>query len=192
MTKRFPVFLLVLCFIFISFKPVAADDLLEYEPVIGFQNENEVLPVSGKLPEIEAAAGIVMDMETGRILYEKNAYTRRSMASTTKIMTAILAIEKGKLEDTVTVSERAASIWGSDIGLKVGDKFTLKELLMGMLICSGNDAAIAVAEHIGGTLENFLELMNIRAIELGAKDTCFKSPHGLDAAGHYSTAYDLV
>lgn len=114
------------------------------------------------------------------------------MASTTKIMTAIVAIENGNLDDRVTVSRRAASIGGSVINLKTGEELTLRELLYGMLVKSGNDAAIAVAEHVGGTVENFVEMMNKKAKELGLKDTAFKNPHGLDATGHYSTAYELA
>jgi D-alanyl-D-alanine carboxypeptidase (penicillin-binding protein 5/6) len=143
-------------------------------------------------PLIDAGAAVVMDMKSGRILYEKNAYSKRAMASTTKIMTAILAIEKGNPDDDVVVSERADSIWGSTIGIRKGEVFKLSELLYGLMLSSGNDAAIAVAEHIGGTVENFAEMMTQKAREIGAKNTSFKTPHGLDMDGHYTTAYDLA
>lgn len=148
--------------------------------------------VAGKVPDIDAKAAIVMDTVTGRVLYEKNAYSKVPIASTTKIMTAIVALENGDLNDMVTVSERAASIWGSRVNLKIGEQISLHDLMYGMMIKSGNDAAIAIAEHIGGTVENFLDMMNKKARELGAYDTQFKSPHGLDMEGHYSTAYDLA
>ncbi|HHV96509.1 MAG TPA: D-alanyl-D-alanine carboxypeptidase [Clostridiaceae bacterium] len=145
-----------------------------------------------EVPVINAAAAIVMDMESGRILYEKNAYRRMPIASTTKIMTAILAIELGNLEDIVTVSKRASSIGGSVINLRTGEEIKLKDLLYGLMLRSGNDAAIAIAEHIGGSVENFVEMMNYKAKLLGARNTNFVTPHGLDREGHYSTAYDLA
>lgn len=145
-----------------------------------------------KPPNINAMAGIVMDMESGRVLFEKNAYKRMPIASTTKIMTAILAIENGNLEDEVTVSKLASSIRGSVIHLRAGEQIKLKDLLYGLMLNSGNDASIAIAEHIGGSLENFLEMMDYKARLLGARNTGFKSPHGLDKEGHFSTAYDLA
>jgi serine-type D-Ala-D-Ala carboxypeptidase (penicillin-binding protein 5/6) len=145
-----------------------------------------------KAISINAGAAIVMDTRSGRVLFEKNAHTRRAIASTTKIMTGIIAIENGNLEDTVTISKKAAGVWGSTIDLKVGQTFKLKELLYGLLLQSGNDAAIAIAEHIGGSVDAFLDMMNNKAAEIGAKDTSFRSPHGLDMAEHFSTAYDLA
>lgn len=169
-----------------------ADDFSEDEPF----KEIFSTEVSGKIeikpPRIEAGAAIVMDQKSGRVLYEKNAYSRMSIASTTKIMTAIVAIEKGKLEDKVKVSKRAANIRGSTIKLKAGEELTLKELLYGLMLKSGNDAAIAIAEHIGGSVEEFAVLMNEKVQELGLKNTQFKTPHGLDTQGHYSTAFELA
>lgn len=187
------VFAFILC-ILITFTVTSAqyaigDELLEDEP---FEAAFSGVECSTEAPQIDAASAIVMDAKTGRVLFEKNAYKRRPMASTTKIMTAIVAIEKGDLDDIVTVSKRAASIWGSRLRLKAGQKLTLKELLYGLLLNSGNDAAIAIAEHIGGTVEGFLDLMNKKAGEIGAYNTNFKTPHGLDANGHYTTAYDLA
>ncbi len=166
-----------------------ADDIAEGEPVVyTFAKE----AVTDTMPSVSAASAIVMDMQSGRVLCGKNIHVKRSMASTTKIMTAILAIEKGDLDDMVTVSRRAAAIGGSDIGLQQGKEYSLKTLLYGMLLNSGNDAAIAVAEHIGGSLEGFSQMMNKKAEELGAADTSFVNPHGLDSAAHYSTAYDMA
>ena len=114
------------------------------------------------------------------------------MASTTKIMTAILAIEMGDLADVVTVSPRAAGVEGSSIYLERGEKLTLEDLLYGLMLRSGNDAAVAIAEHIGGTVENFANLMNRKAYQIGARNTHFVNPHGLHDDKHYTTAYDLA
>jgi len=169
---------------------VHADEFEEDEPFVEVITNGD--DDGQKMPAISAASAIVMDANSGRVLYEKNAYTRRPMASTTKIMTAIVAIEKGKLDDVVTVSKTAASVGGSTIRLKAGEKLTLLEMLYGLMLRSGNDAAIAIAEHIGGSVDKFLDMMNKKAELLGAKNTQFKSPHGLDKDGHYSTAYDLA
>ncbi|NLM52585.1 MAG: D-alanyl-D-alanine carboxypeptidase [Firmicutes bacterium] len=143
-------------------------------------------------PTVTARAAIVLDQKTGRILFSKNAYERLPMASTTKIMTAILAIESGKLQDTVTVSEYAALVEGSSIDLEAGETKTLEELLYGLILRSGNDAAVAIAEYLGGSVENFSQLMTQRARRLGAVNTKFMNPHGLDHEEHYTTAYDLA
>lgn len=150
------------------------------------------LKQSASIPNVEAKSAIVIDSETGRILYEKDAFCKRPMASTTKIMTAILALEKGKLDDVVTISSRAARIGGSTIKLKEGEKYKLEELLYGLLMKSGNDAAIAIAEHIGGDVNSFVKMMNDKAFDINALDTSFVNPHGLDRDNHYTTAYDLA
>ncbi|HHW48407.1 MAG TPA: D-alanyl-D-alanine carboxypeptidase [Clostridiaceae bacterium] len=169
---------------------VSADEILEDEPFIAVFSANSTEDAS--IPKIGAGSAIVMDTKSGRVLFEKNAYSRRPMASTTKIMTAIVALENGNLDDIIVVSKRAAAIGGSTINLKTGQEIRLRELLYGLMLNSGNDAAIAIAEHIGGTVENFVRMMNEKAIEIGVMDTSFKSPHGLDVDGHYSTAYDLA
>ena len=114
------------------------------------------------------------------------------MASTTKIMTALVAIEEGRLEDRVRIGPQAIRIYGSRAGLRAGQELRLEDLLHGLLLSSGNDAALAVAEHVAGSVEAFVERMNARARELGLLHTRFVNPHGLDAPGHYSTAYDLA
>lgn len=142
---------------------------------------------------LNCVAGIVIDQESGRVLYSKSGERILPMASTTKIITAIVAIENGKLTDKVTVSKKAAAIHGSTVGLKEGEKVSLEELLYGLMLRSGNDAAIAIAEHLGnGKVGNFIEMMNNKAVELGALHTSFATPHGLDNQNHYTTAEDLA
>ncbi len=141
---------------------------------------------------VSAQFACVIDAQTGMVLYEKNAYTRHSMASTTKIMTALLALENSKEKEMVTVSKNAAGTEGSSIYLKSGEVVPMEVLLYGLMLESGNDAAIAIAEHIGGSVENFAQMMTKRAQELGAKNTQFQNPNGLDAEGHFTTAYDLA
>ncbi|WP_327445201.1 D-alanyl-D-alanine carboxypeptidase family protein [Clostridium tarantellae] len=135
---------------------------------------------------------IAYDSKTGEILYEKNAFRCVPMASTTKILTALVAINYGNLDDQVTISKSASSIRGSTVGYKAGEKITLKELLFGLMYKSGNDAAIAIAEHLGGNVENFSIMMTDFARIIGLVDSNFQSPHGLDSQMHYSTAYDLA
>lgn len=141
---------------------------------------------------LNARAYLLMDAVTGRILIEKNSQMRLPMASTTKIMTAVVALEKGDLSSKVTVSRRAASIGGSSFHLRVDETMSLENMLYGLLLSSGNDAAIAIAEHIGGDVETFVEMMNQKAKEIGAENTSFKNPHGLDEPGHFTTARDLA
>jgi D-alanyl-D-alanine carboxypeptidase (penicillin-binding protein 5/6) len=143
-------------------------------------------------PPIKARAAILMDAATGDVLYEKNSRERNSPASTTKIVTAILAIESGRLDETVRVSLKAASTRGSSMHLYAGQILPLRELVAGLLLRSGNDAAVAIAEHLAGSNEAFVEQMNLRARDLGATASHFRNPHGLTAVGHYSSAYDLA
>lgn len=130
--------------------------------------------------DVSARSAIVMDAQTGIILYEKNAYEELPMASTTKIMTALLAIESGRLDETVSITDEMLRTEGSCMGLRYGDKMTLKELVTGMMLTSGNDSANAVAYFISGGIEEFVLLMNKRAKQLGMNDTCFVTPSGLD------------
>lgn len=141
---------------------------------------------------INAISAIALDCDSKLVLYEKNAYTPIDIASTTKIITALVAIKCGDLDKKITVSEKAASIRGSEIGLKKGEEITLKELLYGLMLRSGNDAAIAIAEGVSGSVDEFLKLMNEYALEIGLLNSNFESPHGLDSSNHYSTAYDLA
>ncbi len=139
-----------------------------------------------------AKAGLVLDPVSGLVLVDINGYEELAMASTTKVMTAILAIELGNLDDEVTVSSYAASTTGSSMALSTGQKLTLNDLLYGLMLRSGNDAAVAIAEHIGGSEAEFVYLMNKKAKELGLEQTQYLDPHGLGGLGHYTTAYDLA
>ncbi len=141
---------------------------------------------------VSAEYACVIESDSAQVVYEKNARLKHSMASTTKIMTALLAVEKGTLDDVVTVSRNASLQEGSSIYLRAGDKIVMRDLLYGLMLNSGNDAAVAVAEHISGSTEEFAQLMTERARQIGANDTQFKNPNGLDADGHYTTAYDLA
>ena len=141
---------------------------------------------------ISAKKAIVMDATTGRYLYEKDADSRSLIASTTKIMTALIVCEQCNVLDRMAIPKEAVGIEGSSIYLKEGEVLTLQELLYGMMLHSGNDAATALAIYCGGTVEGFAQLMNDKARLLGMKDTHFSNPHGLDAPEHYSTARDLA
>mgnify|MGYP001072023356 CR=1 FL=1 len=143
-------------------------------------------------PAIRAGAAILIEAETGTVLFAHNEHERRPMASTTKIMTALLALENAALHEEATVSAQAVRVAGSDAGLRPGQRLTVLELLHGLLLPSGNDAANVLAEHVAGSQDAFVNLMNARAQELGASRTRFANAHGLDAPDHYSTAYDLA
>lgn len=142
--------------------------------------------------ETSAKAACILEMQTGRVLFEHNMHARLPMASTTKVMTALLAIEHGSAQERVICSENAFGVSGTSIYLQLGETLTLEEMLLGLMLSSGNDAAVAIAEHIGGTVEGFTEMMNARAAEIGAVNTHFANPHGLPADNHYTTAYDLA
>ncbi|EXX88256.1 peptidase M15, partial [Paenibacillus darwinianus] len=139
-----------------------------------------------------ARAAALIDVESGRILYSSRGNERMKIASLTKIMTAIVAIEHGKLSDAVRTSRRASGKEGSSIYLKVGEEMSLQNMLYGLMLRSGNDAATAIAEHVGGSEEGFVFLMNKKAEMLGLDHTRFMNPHGLDQPDHYSSANDLA
>ena len=158
-----------------------------------------VLPaqaVSGA-PTVDAAAAVLMEKETGAILYEQNAHDKLEPASVTKVMTLLLvldAIDDGRLalDDMVTVSAHAASMGGSQVYLKEGEQMSVDDMLKAVAVVSGNDAAVALAEHLAGSEEGFVEQMNQRAAELGMADTCFVNCTGLPAAGHLTSAHDIA
>ncbi|TCP69907.1 D-alanyl-D-alanine carboxypeptidase family protein [Baia soyae] len=144
-----------------------------------------------------AKSAVLMDADTGTVIYEKNSHEKLPPASITKVMTMLLVMEsieqkKLKLTDSVTVSENASSKGGSQIFLEPGESMTVHDLLKGVAIGSANDASVALAEHIGGTEDNFVAMMNKRAVGLGLKDTKFQNPNGLPVADHYSSAYDIA
>lgn len=162
-------------------RPVVADSVLLPE-------------AADAVPRLTARAALLMDLSTGQVLYERQGLQRLAPASTTKIMTAIVALElgEGRLDEIVTVSKNAAQLGGSTMRLRTGDQYQLEELLLGLLLRSGNDASIAIAEHLAGSTEAFVERMNEKALELGATSTRFANPHGLDHPDHYTTPYDLA
>lgn len=145
-----------------------------------------------KTPDTNSRACVVIDRNTSTILYGKNENQKRKMASTTKIMTATIIIENCNLDETIEISKKAAGTGGSKLGLKTGDKITIRDLLYGLMLRSGNDAAVALAEYAGGSIEGFAELMNKKASALGLTSTHFETPHGLDSDEHYTTAYELA
>jgi D-alanyl-D-alanine carboxypeptidase (penicillin-binding protein 5/6) len=142
--------------------------------------------------DVKADSAVLMDFTTGQVLYQKNAHTRRAPASTTKILTSIIAIEKGNLGRKIKASHKAARADGSSIYLRAGDILRLKELLYGILLNSGNDAAIAVAENLAGSETEFARWMTVKAKQIGAVDSQFTNCNGLPSREHYSTAYDLA
>ena len=153
-----------------------------------------ILPSRGTAEEVgtSASACVIIDEDSGRILLQHNAETPLPMASTTKVMTALLAIENGQLDDRVTCSRNAFGVPGTSIYLSEGETLSLEEMLYGLMLASGNDAATAIAEHIGGTVDDFCRMMTARAAELGCTHTVFLTPHGLPREGHYTTAHDLA
>lgn len=142
--------------------------------------------------DLSAESAVLYEPISGRFLYEKNKDQKMPMASTTKIVSAITAIENGNLKDIVTTSKYAAAVEGSSVWLAEGEKQTLLDMLYGMMLSSGNDAAIAVSEHVGGNCDNFAKLMNQTAKIAGAENSNFQNPSGLDNENHYTTAADLA
>jgi D-alanyl-D-alanine carboxypeptidase (penicillin-binding protein 5/6) len=141
---------------------------------------------------VSAASAILMDGETGAVLFEQNADDPRPPASITKILTALVILERGRLSDAVVVSQEAARTGGFRLGLRQGQKVSLEDLLAAILIRSANDAAVAAAEHVGGGLSGFVTLMNAKAEQIGMRQSNFANPHGLDEPGHYTTARDMA
>ena len=148
--------------------------------------------VYGGEMSVVSQGAVLMDEKTGRVLWEKNMNDQMAMASTTKIMTAIIALESGKTEETVIASKIAASAPEVKMGLKTGEEHRLYDLLYPLMLESSNDAAIAIAEHIGGSVEGFAKLMNDKVKEIGALNTEFVTPNGLDKGNHHSTPYDMA
>lgn len=153
-----------------------------------FQNYDEIC-----VAETSARAMCVMEAGSKRVLCDKNSDQKLPMASTTKIMTAITAIESGfDLDEEFEISKKAVGVSGTSIYLKEGEKLTLRELLYGLMLVSGNDASVAIGEKIGNGVEHFVDMMNFKAKQIGANNTHFQNTHGLDHEGHYTTAYDLA
>lgn len=151
------------------------------------------LPINVFAFQDSARSTLVMDMDSGRVLYKKDAHNKRLIASITKIMTAIVAIENGHLDSKVTVGREVLDMYGTNIYVEVGEKIKVKDLLYGLILRSGNDASIVLSKKVSGNENKFVELMNSKAHEIGMKNTSFKNPHGLDEkTKNYSTAYDMA
>lgn len=182
--------ILIFLLILLNFSTVCADDV---DNEGEFENTVEVTASSvTALPKTNSRRYIVYDRISKSMIIGKNEDVKSAMASTTKIMTTIVILEKANLNEKVTVSAKAGGTGGSRLGLKRGDKASVRDLLYGLMLRSGNDAAVALAEHVGGSVKGFAELMNEKAIELGLTNTHFVTPHGLDDANHYTTALELA
>ena len=151
-----------------------------------------LFPSQARAVGTSAASAILVDADSGRVLYEQNADAKMLIASTTKILTALVAIREGDLSQVVTVKREATLTEGSSMYLKEGEQLTLETLLYGLLLCSGNDAAVAIADAVGGSQAGFVKLMNETARELGMEHSSFANPNGLDDEDHYSTARDMA
>lgn len=195
--KKIFVFLLIIvalnsAFINLCYADEVEEDETEDITETEINEANEVSKNAAEVPILNSRRCVIFDRTSKTVMYGKNEELRSAMASTTKIMTATIALENGNLQDEVTIDRKAAGTGGSRLGLKRGDKITLNDLLYGLMLRSGNDAAVAIAEHIGGSVEGFAELMNQKATELGLKNTHFVTPHGLDSSEHYTTALELA
>lgn len=182
--------MLIFLLILLNFSTVCADDV---DNEVDFEDTIEVTASNvSELPKTNSRRYIVYDRISKSMIIGKNEDVKSAMASTTKIMTTIVILEKADLNEKVTVSAKAGGTGGSRLGLKRGDKASVRDLLYGLMLRSGNDAAVALAEHVGGSVKGFAELMNEKAIELGLTNTHFVTPHGLDDANHYTTALELA
>jgi len=182
--------ILIFLLILLNFSTVCADDV---DNEVDFEDTIEVTASNvSELPKTNSRRYIVYDRISKSMIIGKNEDVKSAMASTTKIMTTIVILEKADLNEKVTVSAKAGGTGGSRLGLKRGDKTSVRDLLYGLMLRSGNDAAVALAEHVGGSVKGFAELMNGKAIELGLTNTHFVTPHGLDDANHYTTALELA
>lgn len=182
--------ILIFLLILLNFSTVCADDV---DNEFDFEDTIEVTASNvSELPKTNSRRYIVYDRISKSMIIGKNEDVKSAMASTTKIMTTIVILEKADLNEKVTVSAKAGGTGGSRLGLKKGDKASVKNLLYGLMLRSGNDAAVALAEHVGGSVKGFAELMNEKASELGLTNTHFVTPHGLDDANHYTTALELA
>lgn len=174
----------------------AEEEEEEYQRLLSSENgeeeiQKETTTVATK-PSLHALSALLMDGSNNRVLYEENGYKEMPMASTTKIMTCIIALENADLADVVTVSSYAARMPDVQLNVNTGEQYYLKDLLYSLMLESHNDVAVAIAEHVGGSVEGFATMMNDKARQLGCNNTNFVTPNGLDAAGHYTTARDLA
>jgi len=192
MKKMLCVFFAVIL-MFYSYNIVYADDIIEED--FNQKDLQDIIETSSKTSDeltLNSRIAVAFDRNSNKVIWGKDENKRTAMASTTKIMTSIIVAENSNLDDIVTISAKAAGTGGSRLGLKKDDKISMRDLLYGLMLRSGNDAAVAIAEHIGGDIPSFAELMNKKAKELNLKDTHFVTPHGLDDPDHYTTAYELA
>lgn len=185
------IFIIVIILIF-SFTSISYGDDIESQEFSSWQSEEMQTSNCNAEPKINSRAGIIYDRTSKKVIWGKAENEKRPMASTTKIMSAIVVLENANLNDVVIVSKKSAGTGGSRLGLKSGDKITVNDLLYGLLLVSGNDAAVALAEYVGGSVEGFSNKMNAKAKELGLESTHFITPHGLDMQEHYTTALELA
>lgn len=200
--KFLKIFLIIILIINLLGTISLANEEENQEEIILYQNileeiekERNEIPSSNSLnkPTINSRRYVIFDRSSKKAIYGKDENKQTAMASTTKIMTSLIVIEKcNNLNEVVTISSKAANTGGSTLGINTGDKITVNDLLYGLMLRSGNDTAVALAEYIGGSIEGFATLMNNKAKEIGLKDTNFVTPHGLDNPNHYTTAYELA
>ena len=193
MFKKIICTMLTISILTINLSIVYSDDL---DDEIEIPNANELIETSTsntvEEPALNSRIAVAYDRKSGNVIWGKNENKRSAMASTTKIMTSILLIENADLNQTIEVSAKAGGTGGSRLGLKKNDKITMRDLLYGLMLKSGNDAAVAIAENVGGSVEGFAEMMNNKAKELNLENTHFVTPHGLDNPEHYTTAVELA
>ena len=186
--------IIVIIIMFAFYHPCFADENME-ELDFTWNEFQNIIKASSEMhtePKINSRVAVIFDRASGDIIYGKEENKKYKMASTTKIMTAIVVLENSKLTDVVEISKKAANTGGSRLGLKIDDKITVNDLLYGLMLCSGNDCAVALAEYCSGSVEDFSTLMNSKAQSLGLSSTHFVTPHGLDNENHYSTAHDFA
>lgn len=184
-----------ICFIFLCRSNFVFADLEDNENINIQQIKEtaiETVSIQKTEPKLNSRIAVIYDRASGKVMYGKNENKQTPMASTTKILTAVVAIENSNLTDIVTIDSKAAGTGGSRLGLKKNDKITVHDLLYGLMLCSGNDAAVALANYIGGSVEGFSKMMNQKAEALGLVNSHFVVPHGLDTQEHYTTAYELA
>ena len=192
MFKKIVVFSLIFSILLINNNYVLADDEIDNVDINGIEDVIETASEATSEPKINSRYAVVIDRNSKAILYGKNENMKTKMASTTKIMTSLIVIENTNLNNIVEISGKAAGTGGSRLKIKKGDKITVKDLLYGLMLRSGNDAAVALAEYVAGSIENFATLMNQKAKEIGLENTNFVTPHGLDKDEHYTTPYELA
>lgn len=189
MIKKVISFMSVTIILIMNFTIVFADD--ENEEITQ-EDYVQVINQTKDEPTLNSRIAVAYDRKSGEVIWGKDENKRTAMASTTKIMTAIVTLENCDLTQTVTISKKSAGTGGSRLGLKADDKITMNDLLYGLMLKSGNDAAVAIAETVGGSVEGFAELMNEKAKKLKLENTHYVTPHGLDDPEHYTTAVELA